>query len=91
MMWWNDRDFSLTLSQHHVQARRFTPEFAAQLQTANAVAAVHSIRDPALVPRFESLHVGIYSDGPFAVGTQRQAQPEPEPVDPIFPPGVVPA
>jgi hypothetical protein len=91
MMWWNDRDFSLTLSQNHVQARRFTPEFAAQLQTANAVAAVHSIRDPALVPRFESLHVGIYSDGPFAVGTQRQAQPEPEPVDPIFAPGVVPA
>jgi hypothetical protein len=39
---------------------------------------------------FEALHVGVYSDGPFAVGTQRQA-PEAPPVDPVFPDDVVPA
>jgi hypothetical protein len=90
MMWWRDRNPSLTLSQNHFESRRFTPAFAAQIQSTSAVAAVHSIRDPSVVPGFEALHVGVYSDGPFAVGTQRQA-PEAPPVDPVFPDDVVPA
>jgi glycerophosphoryl diester phosphodiesterase len=91
MMWYRDRDPSLTLAQNHVQSRRFTPQFAQQVQAAGAVAAVHTIRLDSDVPRFESLAVGVYSDQPFAVGVQRAAEPEKPLVDPVFPPGVVPA
>ena len=91
MMWWKDRDPALTLGQNSAQSRRFTPTFAAQIQAAGAIATVHSIRDAAEVPRFESLAVGIYSDGPFAVSSQRAAEAEQPLVDPVFPPGVVPA
>lgn len=90
MMWWRDRDPALSLSQNHVQGRRFTPAFAGQVQTAGAIATVHTIRDPADVPPFESLAIGVYSDGPFAVSGQRAAEEQPL-VDPVFPPGVVPA
>jgi hypothetical protein len=90
MMWWQDRDRSLTLAQNHFAGRRFTPTFAGQVQGAGAIAAVHTIRLAADVPRFESLAVGVYSDSPFAVSVQRQAE-EPPLVDPVFPPGVVPA
>jgi FG-GAP-like repeat len=91
MMWYRDRDPSLTLAQNHVQGRRFTPQFAQQVQAAGAVAAVHTIRLASDVPRYESLAVGVYSDEPFAVGVQVAAEPEKPLVDPVFPPGVVPA
>jgi hypothetical protein len=93
MMWWQDRDPALTLAQNHFQSRRFTPTFAQQLQGAGAVAFVHSIRDDAVVPRFESLAVGIYSDGPFAGATQRSVEPDPPPPDqnPVSPEGQLPA
>jgi hypothetical protein len=52
---------------------------------------VHTIRDAADVPRYESLAVGVYSDEPFAVSSQRSAAEQPPPVDPVFPPGIVPA
>ncbi|HET9612348.1 MAG TPA: FG-GAP-like repeat-containing protein [Acidimicrobiales bacterium] len=93
MMWWQDRDPALTLSQNHFQSRRFTPTFAQQLQAAGAVVFVHNIRDDAAVPRFESLAVGIYSDGPFAGPTQRSVEPDPPPPDqdPVSPEGQLPA
>jgi hypothetical protein len=90
MMWWMDRDPALTLAQNHFVSRRFTPTFAGQVQTAGAIATVHTIRNAADVPRYESLAVGVYSDSPFAVSTQRRAEEQPL-VDPVFPPGVVPA
>jgi hypothetical protein len=89
MMWWRDRDPALSLSQNHVQGRRFTPTFAGQVQAAGAIATVHTISDPADVPPFESLAIGVYSDAPFAVSGQRAAEEQPL-VDPVFPPGVVP-
>jgi len=91
MMWWQDRDRSLTLAQNHFQSRRFTPTFAGQVQAAGAIATVHTIRLSADVPRYETLAVGVYSDAPFAVSSQRAAGDEPPLVDPVFPPGVVPA
>ena len=91
MMWWKDRDPTLSLSRNHFEDRRFTPTFAAQIRAAGAIAAVHTIRDPADVPRYESLAVAVYSDGPFAVSSQRTATEQPLPVDPVFPPGVTPA
>jgi hypothetical protein len=89
MMWWRDRDPALSLSQNHVQGRRFTPTFAGQVKAAGAIATVHTISDPADVPPFESLAIGVYSDAPFAVSGQRAAEEQPL-VDPVFPPGVVP-
>ena len=89
MMWWRDRDPALSLSQNHVQGRRFTPTFAGQVQAAGAIATVHTISDPADVPPFESRAIGVYSDAPFAVSGQRAAEEQPL-VDPVFPPGVVP-
>jgi glycerophosphoryl diester phosphodiesterase len=67
MMWWRQRDSRLTLAQNHHAGRRFTPTFARQIQAAGAVAAGHSISNDAYVPRFASLGVGIYSDGPFGL------------------------
>lgn len=54
---------------------------------------MHSIRDGALVPRYESLAVGIYSDGPFAGPTQRSVEPDPPQPDehPQSPEGDLPA
>jgi hypothetical protein len=53
----------------------------------------HDIGDDAVVSRFESLAVGIYSDGPFAGPTQRSVAPDPPQPDehPVSPEGELPA
>jgi glycerophosphoryl diester phosphodiesterase len=65
MMWWRQRDFSISLAQNSRQSRRFSRPFAQALQAAGAVVYVHSIGDPVVAQSFWDLHVGIYSDEPF--------------------------
>jgi glycerophosphoryl diester phosphodiesterase len=92
MMWWRERDPSLTLARNGSQQRRFSPAFVRQLQAGGAVVEVHSVADPAVVARYEALGVGIYSNAPF--GPQRQLRLQGErrsQLTPDFAPGVVPA
>jgi glycerophosphoryl diester phosphodiesterase len=65
MMWWRDRDRSLSLAANGRQSRRWRRSFAQALMAAGAVTYVHSLADPAQVRRFQSLGVGVYSDEPF--------------------------
>jgi len=65
MMWWRDRDPSLSLAANGRQSRRYRPAFAAALRAAGAVTYVHSLADPAQVRRFWDLGIGVYSDEPF--------------------------
>jgi hypothetical protein len=92
MMWWRDRDFSLTLAGNSRERRRFSRPFADALKAAGAVAHVHSLGDPNEIQRFWDLRVGVYSDNPFPPldGTAALRQDE-ELILPRFPEGVIPA
>jgi glycerophosphoryl diester phosphodiesterase len=90
MMWWRDRDPSLSLAANGRQGRRYRPSFANALRSVGANVYVHSLGDAAEVQRFWDLGIGVYSDEPFPpleVGALRQQQLIP----PDFPPGVIPA
>ena len=90
MMWWRDRDLSLSLAANGRQARRYRPSFASALKSVGANVYVHSLGDPNQIQRFWDLEIGVYSDEPFPpleVGALRQ-QPL---IIPDFPPGVIPA
>src|SRR5215207_10441102 len=65
MMWWRDRDPSLSLTANGRQARRYRPELAQALRDAGAVTYVHSLAGPADIQRFWDLGIGVYSDEPF--------------------------
>jgi glycerophosphoryl diester phosphodiesterase len=65
MMWWRDRDPSLSLAANGRQARRYRPELAQALRDAGAVTYVHSLAGPADIQRFWDLGIGVYSDEPF--------------------------
>jgi glycerophosphoryl diester phosphodiesterase len=65
MMWWRERDFSLSLAANGRQGRRFRQSFANGLRAAGAVVYVHSLGDPAQIQRFWDLGIGVYSDEPF--------------------------
>ncbi|HJU02333.1 MAG TPA: glycerophosphodiester phosphodiesterase family protein, partial [Actinomycetes bacterium] len=65
MMWWRDRDPSLSLAANGRQSRRWRRSFAESLMAAGAVTYVHSLADPAEIRRFQGLGVGVYSDEPF--------------------------
>jgi len=65
MMWWRDRDLSLSLIENARQGRRYRRSFVNGLRAAGAVPYVHSIRDPVQVQRFWDLGVPVYSDEPF--------------------------
>jgi hypothetical protein len=65
MMWWRDRDPSLSLAANGRQSRRYRPAFAAALRAAGVATYVHSLADPAQVRRFWDLGIGVYSDEPF--------------------------
>jgi glycerophosphoryl diester phosphodiesterase len=65
MMWWRDRDPSLSLRENGLQGRRYRRSFTDALEAAGAVPYVHSIRDPATVQRFWDLGIPVYSDEPF--------------------------
>jgi len=65
MMWWRDRDFSISLAANGQQSRRFRQAFADSLRSAGAVVYVHSLADPVQIQRFWDLRIGGYSDEPF--------------------------
>ena len=65
MMWWKDRDPTLSLAANGRQSRRYRPSFADGLKAAGAVTYVHSLDDPGAIGRFWELGIGVYSDEPF--------------------------
>jgi hypothetical protein len=65
MMWWRDRDLSVSLIENARQGRRYRKSFVNGLRAAGAVPYVHSIRDPVQVQRFWDLGIPVYSDEPF--------------------------
>ena len=65
MMWWRDRDLSLSLAANGRESRRYRQAFADGLRAAGAVVDVHSLSDPNEVQRFWDLGIGVYSDEPF--------------------------
>ena len=77
-----------SLSQNHVQGRRFTPTFAGQVQAAaRSLPCTPSATPPMCRP--SSPWPSACTRSPFAVSGQRAAEEQPL-VDPVFPPGVVP-
>jgi glycerophosphoryl diester phosphodiesterase len=94
MMWWRDRDPSLSLAANGRESRRYRPSFARTLRSVGANVYVHSLGDPTQIQRFWNLGIGVYSDDPFPPlgGTTalRQAEEE-ELIMPDFPEGVIPA
>jgi glycerophosphoryl diester phosphodiesterase len=90
MMWWRDRDPSLSLAANGREGRRYRPSFASALRGVGANVYVHSLGDAAEVQRFWDLGIGVYSDEPFpplGIGALRE-QPL---IMPDFPEGVIPA
>jgi glycerophosphoryl diester phosphodiesterase len=65
MMWWKDRDPSISLAANGRQSRRYRRRFADSLHAAGAVTYVHSLTDPAAIQRFWDLGIGVYSNEPF--------------------------
>jgi glycerophosphoryl diester phosphodiesterase len=87
MMWWRQRDLSISLAANHRQSRRFRTSFVNALEAAGAVTYVHSLGDPTQIQRFWDLGVGVYSDEPFPpLGTT-----PPQLLTPTFEEGVTPA
>ena len=93
MMWWRDRDLSLSLAANGREGRRYRPSFASALKGLGAHVYVHSLGDPSQIQRVWDRGVGVYSDNPFppldAATTLRQS--EQELIMPEFPQGVIPA
>jgi glycerophosphoryl diester phosphodiesterase len=94
MMFWQDRNLSISLAANARQGRRYRPSFASALKGVGANVYVHSLGDPNQVQRFWDLGIGVYSDDPFpplgGAATLRQQQ-EQELVTPEFAEGVIPA
>jgi glycerophosphoryl diester phosphodiesterase len=65
MMWWRDRDPSLSLIENAKAGRRYRRSFTDGLKAVGAIPYVHSLRDPAQVQRFWDLGIAVYSDEPF--------------------------
>jgi len=65
MMWWRERDPSISLAENGREFRRYRQVFADGLRAAGAVVYVHSLSDPAQIQRFWDLGIGVYSDEPF--------------------------
>jgi hypothetical protein len=94
MMWWRDRDFSLSLAANGREGRRYRPAFASALKGLGANVYVHSLGDPNQIQRFWDRGVGVYSDNPFpplgGTATLQQEQ-EQQLIMPDFPEGIIPA
>ena len=65
MMWWRDRNLSLSLAENARQGRRYRKSFTDALKAAGAIPYVHSLGDPVQVQKFWDLGVPVYSDEPF--------------------------
>jgi glycerophosphoryl diester phosphodiesterase len=94
MMWWRDRDPSLSLAANGRESRRYRPSFASALKGLGANVYVHSLGDPTQIQRFWDRGVGVYSDNPFppldGTATLQQEQ-EQQLIMPDFPEGIIPA
>jgi hypothetical protein len=91
MMWWKDRDMSISLAANGQQSRRYRPSFAASLKGAGANVYVHSLGDSGAIQSFWDRNIGVYSDDPFPpLGANLRTTQEPL-IMPEFPPGVIPA
>jgi FG-GAP-like repeat len=84
MMWWRDRDPSLSLIENGRQGRRYSKAFTDSLEAAGAVPYVHSLRDPVQVQRFWDLGIPVYSDEPFPPLATATAARTPALQDPTF-------
>jgi len=94
MMFWRDRDLSISLAANAQQGRRYRPSFASALKGIGANVYVHSLGDPNEIQRFWDRGIGVYSDDPFPPlgGTATlQQQQEQELIMPDFPEGIIPA
>jgi glycerophosphoryl diester phosphodiesterase len=93
MMWWRDRNLSLSLAANGRESRRYRPSFASALKGLGANVYVHSLGDPNQIQRFWDLGIGVYSDEPFPPlgGTATLRQSEQQLIMPEFPEGVIPA
>jgi glycerophosphoryl diester phosphodiesterase len=98
MMWWRDRDLSISLAANGRQARRYRPSFASALKGLGANVYVHSLGDPNQIQRFWDRGIGVYSDNPFpplggaaTLQQEQQQEQEQELIMPDFPEGVIPA
>jgi hypothetical protein len=92
MMWWRDRDPSLTLAANGREDRRYRPSFTNALRGAGANVYVHSLGDPAQIQRFWDLGIGVYSNEPFPpLGGADALRSSQELIMPDFPEGIIPA
>jgi glycerophosphoryl diester phosphodiesterase len=93
MMWWRDRDPSLSLAANGRESRRYRPSFAAALGGLGANVYVHSLGDPNQIQRFWDARIGVYSDNPFPPlnGTASLQREQEQLIMPNFPDGVIPA
>jgi glycerophosphoryl diester phosphodiesterase len=92
MMWWRDRDFSLSLAANGREARRYRAAFASALKGLGANTYVHSLGDPNQIQRFWDARIGVYSDNPFPpLSGTATLQQEQELIMPNFPEGIIPA
>ena len=93
MMWWRDRDPSLSLAANGRESRRYRPSFAGALKGLGANVYVHSLGDPNQIQRFWDARIGVYSDNPFPPlsGTATLQQEQEQLIMPNFPEGVIPA
>ena len=94
MMWWRDRDLSLSLAANGRESRRYRPSFASALKGVGANVYVHSLGDPNQIQRFWDRQIGVYSDNPFPpLGgtTALQQEQEETLIMPDFPEGIIPA
>ena len=96
MMFWRDRNLSISLAANARQGRRYRPSFASALKGVGANVYVHSLGDPNQIQRFWDRQIGVYSDNPFppldAAATLQQTQEqEQELIMPDFREGVIPA
>jgi glycerophosphoryl diester phosphodiesterase len=91
MMWWRDRNLSISLAANGREGRRYRPSLAAALKGAGANVYVHSIGEGDVIQSFWDRNIGVYSDDPFPpLGANLRTTQEPL-TDPDFPPGVIPA
>jgi hypothetical protein len=84
MMWWRDRNMSISLRENALQGRRYRKSFTDALKAAGAVPYVHSIRDPVQIQRFWDLGIPVYSDDPFPPLAGATAARAPALEDPAF-------
>jgi glycerophosphoryl diester phosphodiesterase len=93
MMWWRDRDPSLSLAANGRESRRYRASFASTLKGLGANVYVHSLGDPAQIQQFWDRGIGVYSDNPFPpldTATTLRESPQ-QLIAPDFPEGVIPA